>query len=68
VCWLAAWTPLVPALLVSLSALAVAAVTGAAGAWWLTRKLGGLTGDTYGALNEGVEALLLAAVIVYLGG
>ena len=68
VCWLAAWMPLVPALLVSLAALAVAAVTGAAGAWWLTRKLGGLTGDTYGALNEGVEALLLAVAIAYLGG
>jgi adenosylcobinamide-GDP ribazoletransferase len=30
---------------------------------WLCRKLGGLTGDTYGAINEAVEAgLLLAAV------
>ncbi|MCF2944797.1 adenosylcobinamide-GDP ribazoletransferase [Paenibacillus tarimensis] len=33
-------------------------------AWWLARKLGGQTGDTYGAQNEWVEAgLLLAAVI-----
>lgn len=31
---------------------------------WLNKKLGGLTGDTYGAMNEAVElALLLAAVI-----
>ncbi|MGO4106744.1 adenosylcobinamide-GDP ribazoletransferase [Paenibacillus sp. YAF4_2] len=28
---------------------------------WLSRKLGGLTGDTYGALNEAVEAVLLFA-------
>lgn len=43
---------------------AISALTGLAGASWLARKLGGLTGDTYGALNEGVEAALLAAVIV----
>ncbi|CAH1197706.1 Adenosylcobinamide-GDP ribazoletransferase [Paenibacillus plantiphilus] len=30
---------------------------------WLTRKLGGLTGDTYGALNELLEAVLLLAVL-----
>lgn len=30
---------------------------------WLSRKLGGLTGDTYGALNEILEAVLLLAVL-----
>ncbi|NIK75463.1 adenosylcobinamide-GDP ribazoletransferase [Paenibacillus castaneae] len=33
---------------------------------WLNRKLGGLTGDTYGAMNEAIEALLLFAVVVWL--
>lgn len=33
----------------------------------VNKKLGGLTGDVYGALNEGLEALLLlAAVILFL--
>jgi cobalamin 5'-phosphate synthase/cobalamin synthase len=35
-------------------------------AYWLNRKLGGLTGDTYGALNEAVEALLLLALVILL--
>jgi adenosylcobinamide-GDP ribazoletransferase len=30
---------------------------------WLHRKLGGMTGDTYGALNEVLEAVLLFAAI-----
>ncbi|MCM3699876.1 adenosylcobinamide-GDP ribazoletransferase [Paenibacillus macerans] len=41
----------------------------AAGTWaarWMSAKLGGLTGDTYGALNEGLEAaLLLLAVLIF---
>lgn len=32
----------------------------------LNRKLGGLTGDTYGAMNEAVEAVLLLAAVVSL--
>lgn len=28
---------------------------------WLSRKLGGLTGDTYGAINETVEVVMLLA-------
>ncbi|WP_311289162.1 adenosylcobinamide-GDP ribazoletransferase [Paenibacillus glycanilyticus] len=36
-------------------------LTGSIMAMWLNRKLGGLTGDTYGALNEAVEAVLLFA-------
>lgn len=31
---------------------------------WLTRRLGGLTGDTYGAMTELLEAALLFAMIV----
>jgi adenosylcobinamide-GDP ribazoletransferase len=33
---------------------------------WLNRKLGGLTGDTYGAMNEAIEALLLFAAVIWL--
>lgn len=32
---------------------------------YVNRKLGGLTGDTYGALNECLEAVLLLAVTAY---
>lgn len=44
-------------------------ITYAAGSWLasaISRKLGGLTGDVYGALNELTEFLLLLAVTVYL--
>jgi adenosylcobinamide-GDP ribazoletransferase len=33
---------------------------------WLNRKLGGLTGDTYGAMNEAIEAALLFAAVIWL--
>ncbi|MFC6331053.1 adenosylcobinamide-GDP ribazoletransferase [Paenibacillus septentrionalis] len=33
---------------------------------WLKRKLGGLTGDTYGAMNEIVEALNVTLVVVFI--
>lgn len=33
---------------------------------WLNRKLGGLTGDTYGAMNEAVETALLFAAVLWL--
>lgn len=33
---------------------------------WLSHKLGGLTGDTYGAMNEAVEAVLLLAAIIWI--
>ena len=39
------------------------AVCGGTMAVWLTRKLGGLTGDTYGAMNEAIEAALLVAAL-----
>jgi len=43
-----------------LAVMPVAAVAlGLALGWWLYRKLGGQTGDTYGAMNEWVEAGLL---------
>ncbi|MWC31212.1 adenosylcobinamide-GDP ribazoletransferase [Paenibacillus sp. MMS18-CY102] len=29
---------------------------------WLNNKLGGLTGDTYGAMNEGLEALIIVFI------
>lgn len=32
--------------------------------WWLTRKLGGLTGDTYGAIEEGAEVLGLLVLVL----
>ncbi|GMK42528.1 adenosylcobinamide-GDP ribazoletransferase [Paenibacillus sp. CCS19] len=43
---------------------AAAALTGTALAVWLNGKLGGLTGDTYGAMNEAAEAACLVAVCV----
>ena len=35
--------------------------------WWMSRMLGGMTGDTYGAVNEAGEAaaLLLGVLLVY---
>jgi cobalamin synthase len=35
-------------------------------AGWLCRRLGGLTGDAYGAIGEATEAALLFAVVVVL--
>ncbi|HZG83778.1 adenosylcobinamide-GDP ribazoletransferase [Paenibacillus sp.] len=43
--------------------LALAAAVGAAGAAWIARRLGGLTGDAYGALIEGLELALLLALV-----
>ncbi|SFE18422.1 cobalamin-5'-phosphate synthase [Paenibacillus algorifonticola] len=45
-------------------AAAVTMATGTIMSFWLVRKLGGLTGDTYGALNEGIEAILLFALLL----
>lgn len=46
--------------------IATAMVAGVTGllAWWWTRLLGGLTGDTYGALCEIAECVALAALSV----
>ncbi|WP_426449189.1 adenosylcobinamide-GDP ribazoletransferase [Paenibacillus sp. S-38] len=56
------------ALMTVLALLPAAAAAGCAlmGAY-LHRKLGGLTGDTYGAINEGVETLLLAVWVGMTG-
>ncbi|WP_020615179.1 adenosylcobinamide-GDP ribazoletransferase [Paenibacillus daejeonensis] len=48
----------------ALLSLGVCVAVGSAAAWWLTRKLGGLTGDTYGAMNEALEAALLCLLVV----
>jgi len=39
--------------------LTVALVLALAGGWWLAQRLGGLTGDCYGAVNEVVESVVL---------
>ncbi|WP_219836749.1 adenosylcobinamide-GDP ribazoletransferase [Paenibacillus sp. R14(2021)] len=44
----------------------LALITGALLSVWLTRKLGGLTGDTYGASVEIIEAVLLFALMLKL--
>jgi cobalamin synthase len=43
---------------------ASAALVGTLLAVWFNRKLGGLTGDTYGAMNEAAEAACLVALCV----
>nr|WP_193581025.1 adenosylcobinamide-GDP ribazoletransferase [Paenibacillus aceris] len=40
-------------------------ITGWLMATYISRKLGGLTGDTYGALNELLEAVLLLGVVIF---
>lgn len=59
-----------PALLRSLLYLGLSPVLAwAAGTWAARRisaKLGGLTGDTYGALGEGLEAVLLLLAVLIL--
>ncbi|MBO7746558.1 adenosylcobinamide-GDP ribazoletransferase [Paenibacillus sp. MWE-103] len=45
---------------------ALAAAAGSLLAWRLCRKLGGLTGDTYGAMTEILEAILLFALVLQL--
>ncbi|MBH5316495.1 adenosylcobinamide-GDP ribazoletransferase [Paenibacillus sp. GSMTC-2017] len=32
---------------------------------WLNRKLGGLTGDTYGAMNEAIELAILLGTVIW---
>ncbi|MCA0754140.1 adenosylcobinamide-GDP ribazoletransferase [Paenibacillus sp. N4] len=48
------------------AAVSVTVLCGAFSAAWLNRKLGGLTGDTYGAMNEAVEAALLLVAVIWL--
>jgi cobalamin 5''-phosphate synthase/cobalamin synthase len=51
---------------VSLSAGLVTLLAGGLTAIRLNGKLGGLTGDTYGAMNEAVEAAILLAAVSWL--
>lgn len=49
--------------------LAISLITISCGgilAEWLNRKLGGLTGDTYGAMNELIEAALLFGAVIWI--
>ena len=50
--------------------LAVALVVSLALGWWVSRLIGGMTGDTYGAVNEVVEVsvLLLATALFTVMG
>ncbi|KYC41876.1 adenosylcobinamide-GDP ribazoletransferase [Scytonema hofmannii PCC 7110] len=48
------------ALAMAIAGIAIAILTGA----WFNRKLGGHTGDTYGAVVEWTEALLLCVLVV----
>jgi len=41
-------------------------ITGLILATWLNKKLGGLTGDTYGAMNEAVETVILLLAVWWL--
>lgn len=51
----------------AVSGLGLSLLVGSVLAWIMFRKLGGLTGDTYGALNECIEVviLLVAVAICY---
>ncbi|WP_249866448.1 adenosylcobinamide-GDP ribazoletransferase [Paenibacillus konkukensis] len=49
------------------AAAAASGLAGVAFSRWIARKLGGLTGDTYGALNELLETLLLLVVFSCIG-
>lgn len=59
------WPP-AEAALALLAAAAIAYGVGALVAAAVSRKLGGLTGDVYGALNECIELALLLAAVAYL--
>jgi cobalamin 5'-phosphate synthase/cobalamin synthase len=52
-------------LIIALCLFAAFIVGGVMGIW-LNQKLGGLTGDTYGAMNEAVEAAVLLAILLLL--
>ncbi|REE94516.1 cobalamin-5'-phosphate synthase [Paenibacillus taihuensis] len=46
----------------------ITAILGSVVCGWLSRKLGGLTGDTYGAVSELIEACLIFAVMMMVVG
>jgi adenosylcobinamide-GDP ribazoletransferase len=45
-----------------LAVMAASWLVAAAAAWYLSKKLGGLTGDTYGAINEVVQVAVLILI------
>jgi adenosylcobinamide-GDP ribazoletransferase len=51
---------------ITLCAFGITALAGWLQAAWMHRKLGGLTGDTYGALNEILETVLLLSAVICL--
>jgi adenosylcobinamide-GDP ribazoletransferase len=61
----ACWAALGP---IGLALLALAGVIGWLAGAYASGKLGGLTGDCYGALNEVVETAVLLAILVLAGG
>jgi len=63
---LAASGSLVAAVLGSLAFAAASAICGSFAAARMARRLGGLTGDTYGALIEGLETVLLLGAVIGL--
>jgi len=60
--------PLAVPILRGLAAWAAALAVCLAGGRWLARRLGGLTGDTYGALSELAELAALACFAARTGG
>jgi adenosylcobinamide-GDP ribazoletransferase len=56
-----------PKLAMAFMWFAVTVVAGGLMSLYLSRKLGGLTGDTYGAMNELLETLLLFVMISWIG-
>ncbi|KRE83986.1 hypothetical protein ASG89_12385 [Paenibacillus sp. Soil766] len=56
-----------PSWSIVLSFMTITRLVGGGIAAYISSKLGGLTGDTYGALNELLESVLLLAVIVIIG-
>lgn len=61
------YTTLLSSWSIVLSFMAITTLVGSGIAAYISSKLGGLTGDTYGALNELLESVLLLAVIIILG-
>ncbi|MGO4500726.1 adenosylcobinamide-GDP ribazoletransferase [Paenibacillus sp. 2RAB27] len=56
-----------PSWSIVLGFMAITTLVGSGIAAYISSKLGGLTGDTYGALNELLESVLLLAVIIIIG-
>jgi adenosylcobinamide-GDP ribazoletransferase len=66
IAWLAGGGAYVWVRLVAMALFAAMALLAWAVAAWLARKVGGLTGDCYGAINEVVESATLVGLLVAL--